>query len=529
MSVTITGNLATIAFDRFDLDQYRLFLQTKQLPESQVTYDWEADRYEVTTPARFAALLGMAGSTREADRLDPAPHLFDYQRWTVAQALDAKRFAAWLDTGLGKTAVYLEWARQVRRLTGARVLILTPLGIIPQVIEEAQRFYGEDLLIERLTTRQELIDWLPQDGPAVGICNYEKFIPGEIPELRFLGGLVADEASLLRTGGGVIKWNLIHSAKGIEYKLACTATPAPNDAMEYASQAAFLEKLRNEGEILWTYFQRDKFNNWFIKPHAKHAFYRFMASWSLYMRDPVRFGFEDILSSLPDPVIREQRIAMTDAQRVQMQDIATKAGMGLWADQKLGVVPRTKLAQIARGFLYEGSSKNRKIERIDSLKPGSVAVLTEQHVDLGRQTIVWTAFDEEGEIVREKLAALGVPAEVLTGKQTETQRMAILERFRAGEIRALISKPVLLGFGLNFQFVRAMVFSGFDDSFERMYQAIRRAYRFGQTETVHVDIPYIPELEGVVFDNIRSKEARFLEEVAAQELAYQAAVEDLAA
>lgn len=433
------------------------------------------------------------------------------------------------NTGLGKTAVYLEWARQVRALTGARVLILTPLGIIPQVIEEAQRFYGDDLVIERLTTRQELIDWLPHDGPAVGICNYEKFIPGEISELRFLGGLVADEASLLRTGGGVIKWNLIHSAKGIEYKLACTATPAPNDAMEYASQASFLEKLRNEGEILWTYFQRDKFNNWFIKPHAKRAFYTFMASWSLYMRDPVRFGFEDILSSLPDPVIREQRIELTEPQRVRMQEIATQAGMGLWADERLGIVPRTKLAQIARGFLYQGSGKRRTVERIDSLKPNVVAALVEQHVSLGRQTLVWTAFDEEGEILQEKLERLGVAVAVLTGTQTETQRAGILEQFREGKITALISKPVLLGFGLNFQFVRAMVFSGFDDSFERMYQAIRRAYRFGQTETVHVDIPYIPELEGVVFDNIRSKEARFLEEVAAQELAYQAAVEDLAA
>lgn len=273
---------------------HRLFLQTKSLPESQVTYDWEADRYEVTTPARFAALLGVPGVVRVTEPIEPAAHLFDYQRWTIRQALEAKRFAAWLDTGLGKTAVYLEWARQVRQLTGARVLILTPLGIIPQVIEEAQRFYGDGLPIERLSTREALIDWLPKDGPAVGICNYEKFIPGTISELRYLGGLVADEASLLRTGGGVIKWNLIHSAKGIEYKLACTATPAPNDAMEYASQAAFLEKLRNEGEILWTYFQRDKFNNWFIKPHAKAAFYRFMASWSLYMRDPVRFGFEQI-------------------------------------------------------------------------------------------------------------------------------------------------------------------------------------------------------------------------------------------
>src|SRR3990167_11402603 len=122
-----------------------------------------------------------------------------------------------------------------------------------------------------------------------------------MPEMRRLSGVAFDESSRLKGGGGVIKWHLIRSCRGIEYKLSATATPAPNDTMEYASQASFLEKLRNEGEILWTYFSRDKYGTWSVKPHAREAFYRFMASWSIYLRDPKDYGFNDILATLPPP------------------------------------------------------------------------------------------------------------------------------------------------------------------------------------------------------------------------------------
>jgi len=197
----------------------------------------------------------------------------------------------------------LEWCRQVAHLTGARVLILEPLAVIPQLIEEARRFYGDGLQIERLDSRERLIGWLKDPGAAIGIVNPEKFIAGQVPELRYLGGLAFDESSLLKTGGGVIKWNLIKSARGIEYKLSCTATPAPNDTMEYASQASFLEKLRTEGEILWTFFTRNKRGEWTVKPHARTAFYQFMSSWSIYLRNPAHFGWGDILATLPEPEI----------------------------------------------------------------------------------------------------------------------------------------------------------------------------------------------------------------------------------
>lgn len=527
-SVRVENELAVIDFDHFDLPAYDLFLRVKALPESRVSYDWRADRYQVTTPARFADRLGVhAASTSTTEGGWTASHLFDYQRWALDMALAAKRYALWLDTGLGKTAVYLEWARRVRvRTGGGKVLILAPLSVIPQVIAECQRFYPCELGLHHLKTRERLIEWCAgtsgYNEPPVAITNYEKFIAGETSELRLLAGLVADESSILKTGGGTIKWNLIKSARGIEYKLSCTATPAPNDAMEYASQAAFLEKLRTEGEILWTYFHKGKRGEWTVKPHAREAFYRFMASWSLYLRNPATFGFHDILADLPDPEIIEERIELTEPQRTAMTAILAEHNAGMFGDQ-LGVTARTKLAQIARGFLYRDVDGKRQIEHIPSRKVQHVSDLMRQEIEAGRQVLVWTTFDEEGR----KLHGMNPNRSgILDGSQSDEQRQAILERFRSGELRCLISKPSLIGYGLNLQFVQSMVFSGFDDSFERMYQAIRRAYRLGQTHPVRVFVPYVPELEGLMFENVRAKEGRFLTEVAAQEQLYRAALGD---
>lgn len=529
-AVTIDGPVARVTFDRFDRESYPLFLATKRLPESTLAYDWQADRYVIETAARFAPLLGVQAPAPPVAPEPIADHLFDYQRWAVQMALDAKRFAIWADTGLGKGPMLLEWCRQVQLRTGGRVLILDRLAVIPQLVAEASRFYGGAMSIRILNGRDELREWCQHGPEPYAITNYEKFIPrageGEVlSELRYVSGLAADESSLLRTGGGTIKWALIKSARGIEYKLSATATPAPNEAMEYASQAAFLEKIRTEGDVLWTYFQSDrKTGTWYIKPHAKEAFYRFMASWSLYMRSPAAFGFHDILADLPPPVMDEVRVPITDEQRALMTDFAVRSGKGLFADERLGVVERAKFAQMARGFVYEGKT-DRVVRPVHSRKPATVARLAMEHVAAGRQTLIWTSFDAEADIIQTAID----PREhdkvaILTGSQDHPERQRILEAFRAGDVHCLISKPDLIGYGLNLQFVRAMVFSGLDDSMERRYQAIRRAYRFGQTDPVHVTTVYVPELEGAMFENVAQKEARFFEEVAAQERHYRRAL-----
>jgi hypothetical protein len=423
------------------------------------------------------------------------------------------------NTGLGKSHIFLEWQRQVEHLTGGRVLILSPLQITPQTRHIAGDYFNLD--IEQLDTREELAAWCKSPGHGFGICNYEKLIAGVMPELRYLAGLVLDESSILKSGGGVIKWNLIKSARGIEYKLSCTATPAPNEVMEYASQASFLEKLRTEGDILWTYFVRDKRGDWKVKPHAREAFYRFMVSWSVYMRNPVNFGFKDILATLPPPDVREYKIDITPAQREMMHIQQTRNGHGMFND-RVGIKERIKLSQIAKGFIYETTGTQRKVIPIESRKPDFVADLVRHDAADGLQVLVWTVFDAESDILAERLANLN-PG-VLNGSMGQDERQAVINRFLGGELRVLISKAELLGYGLNFQNCQSMVFSGFDDSFERMYQAIRRAYRFGQTETVRVHIPYIPELEGMIFENVQAKERQFMADVAEQEKYYREAL-----
>jgi hypothetical protein len=519
-TIAVEGSLAVVRFDRFDLAAYQTFLACKRLPESQVSYDWRTDSYRLTTPARFADRLGGVLPATIGPSLPLADYLRDYQRWIVGDLiLPAKRFAAWIDTGLGKTPLLLETARQVVAITSGRYLILQPRGIHQQTVDMARAFYGDELVIERLETREALVAWCRRPGPGIGLCNYAKLVPGEIEEFRHLAGLGADESSMLKTGGGVIKWNLIHSAKGIEYKLSATATPAPNDAMEYASQASFLEMMRSEGEILWTYFERDKHDNWTVKPHARAAFYEFMASWSVYMRNPARFGFADVLADLPAPEIHEYELPLSDVQREAMYGLIGKKG-GLFNDDRLTLGERSKLAQLARGFLYQKGGSKRLAARYESAKPPMVAELAAADVADGRQVIVWTVFDEEGEIVGEHLPK-GIRYAILSGRQPETERDELITRFKAGDVDVLASKPQLIGYGLNLQNCGSMVFSGFDDSFEREYQAVRRAVRPGQTRSVRVHYPVIPELEGTVFANIRAKQARFDAETAIQEEHYR--------
>lgn len=514
--ITVDQDRLRVRFDKFDLDTYGLFLKTKQLPESVIEFDPEREAYTLSAPSRFASLLGAKAPARTQTDCPTADHLFDYQRFIVEKAFDVKRYAIWADCGLGKTAMFLEWARKVIRRTDRPVLIFSPLAVIPQTIEECSRFYDEELAATWLKTRDDLIAWCKEPTSFLAITNYEKMIPGLVNELRWLGGIVADESSILKTGGGVIKWNLIKSCRGIEYKLSCTATPAPNDTMEYASQAAFLEKLRTEGEILWTFFQRDKRGNWQVKPHAQEAFFRFMADWSIYLRSPARYGFKDNVNAVPEPEVHEHTVTAHPEQLDEAAKVAAANGEQLLAE-KLGVTQRGKLNQIAKGFIYEGKPPKPRI--IDAYKPDFVCELIRKERGAGRQTLVWTVFDSESEILTGKLSDLPGIA-TLGGSVKEDDRAAILDRFRKGEIRTLISKASMLGYGMNFQHCSAMIFSGWNDSYEAWYQAVRRAYRYGQTQRLQIHIPYVPALEGHIYENILRKKALFERDTAIQEENY---------
>lgn len=540
--ISVAEDRLEVRFEKFDLESYDLFLKTKKLPEHSLVFDPVREVYTLSTPARFAHILGVAGIARERD-LQPMPlGMFDYQGDIATMALKAKRFAAWCDCGLGKTYIGLEFARQAARMTGRRGVIFTLRDLIGQWIELAAEYYpegrkqkaeGGNVKLTVLRTRAELIDFCngPADG-AIGITNYEKFVvrsveknAGIIRELNKLGFIVVDESSMLKSGGGVIKWNLVKSARGIEYKLSLTATPAPNDLMEYASQAGFLEKLISETDILWTYFKKNKHGEWEVKPHALEPFYRFMASWSIYLRSPKRYGWKDNQKDIPEPLYIEHRIPVTADQSTWKARVLAESKRSQtpaeFLDAKerevgLGVVERSKLAQIAKGFIYQATDSGRKARRIISRKPAAVAQIAEAEHAAGRQVLIWTAFDEETVILAELLP----DAAVLTGKLDPKERRRIIAAFKRGDIRILITRADLLGFGQNFQMAEAMIFSAFTDSYEEFYQAIRRAYRYGQTQRVRIHIPWVDELEGAIKANLMRKAGNFERDAAKQEECY---------
>lgn len=524
--INIAGETMTVDFSRWDLDAYRVFLQSKRLPEYNISYDWRRDGYELKAPSRFARIFGLPEPDPDRGLLPFHSELFDYQLSIVETALKAKRFAVWADTGLGKTFMELEFAIQVAHRTGGRVLTVAPLNIIPQTLEEAAFWYGYDIELTYLATREDLRRWCVNGPGRLAIVNPDKFIPRSgqpetVSEMQYLAGVVLDESSLLKAGGGVIKWALIKSCRGIEYKLSCTATPAPNDTMEYASQGSFLEKLRNEGEIIWTFFTRDREGNWKVKDHAKDAFYRFMSGWSIYLRNPAAYGFDDNLKDLPKPILLEHQVPITKEQMQEISMTEDAAGQSQLFGHagKLGVTQRNRYSQIAKGFVYTAPGRAR---RIASNKPGMVADLVRQDLAAGLQVLVWTVFDEEARTISELMADVE-GLEVLEGKTPKKDRAAVIERFRKGKSRVLISKASLLGYGLNFQNCGSMVFSGFNDSFEQFYQAVRRAYRYGQTKPVRVHVPVVQELEGEVWRNVNEKQAKFERDVAICERNYLAA------
>jgi helicase-like protein len=322
-----------------------------------------------------------------------------------------------------------------------------------------------------------------------------------------------------------MKWAIIKSCRGVEFKLSLTATPAPNDPIEYASQAAFLEKIRDEGEVIWTYFIRDKEGEWKIKDHALPAFYWFLSGWSCYVRHPSRYGFRDNLKDLKDPERLEYILASTDEQLAAVHQVPDATGQTSLLDPvRLGIVERGRLAQISSGFLYQTEGPAL---RIASPKPSFIADLIRREVAAGLQVIVWTLYDETVEILREELADASFGMAIVTGSVPTASRPAIVEAFKAGAERVLISRPEVLGFGANLQCAGSVIWADLNDSYEQMYQGDRRAYRYGQTKRVRIHCPRIAGLQDAVWANLQSKAAMFERDVSRMERLYIEAMRDL--
>lgn len=404
------------------------------------------DRKRTTDPA-----TGMV----EVPALSDA--LFPFQRDIVGWALKRGRAAIFANTGLGKTAMQLEWAKHAAEHTGASVLVLTPLAVAAQTIREGAKF---GIPVHRCQTGEDV-------QPGVNVVNYERLHHFH-PEA--LGGLVLDESSILKGFDGKTRKALTEFASVIPFRLACTATPAPNDLLEIVNHAEFLSVMQGK-EIMALYFTQDgnTTHKWRLKGHARRDFWQWLTSWSVALRSPADLGHDDTAFRLP-PL------------RVHQQTVAGEA----WGDFLLPVEALTlQERQAARRDSIED-----RVSRCAALVNAS-----------DEPWVVWCGLNAEADALRKAITGA---VEVRGADSPETKERAAVD-FEAGAVRVIISKPSIFGFGLNWQHCHNMAFVGLSDSFEEYYQAVRRCWRFGQTHPVDVHV-ITAETEGAVVANIQRKQ-----------------------
>lgn len=391
---------------------------------------------------------------------DIHPSLFPHQVEAVKWAAHRGRSALFLDTGLGKSRIAAQWADAVTRW-GRRgsALIICPLSIASQTIDEAAAI---DIDITYVRSQDEIT------GPGIYVTNYEmqhQFIPDEFR------AVVLDESSILKNHEGSTRTRLIKRWGETPYRLCCTATPAPNDHTELANHAEFLGYMRR-ADFLAAYFVHDSDTGWRLKGHAVQPMFEWMSGWAMAARQPSDITDnpdDDLRYILPELRIHGEVIPYTGEPEGQL--FATELG---------GVSGRSRVRR----------------ETLDD-RVGVAAEL----LDHDRQAIAWCGLNAEADAITSRVDG----ASNLTGTMDPDDKVALIEAFKAGDVRVLVTKPSIAGMGLNFQNARQQVFVGIGDSYESYYQAIRRSWRFGQTEAVDVHI-VVSNLEEQIIQNVRRKE-----------------------
>lgn len=391
------------------------------------------------------------------------PMLHAWQARIVEWAALEGRAALFEDCGLGKTFQQLEWAR----LMADRSLIVAPLSVARQTVREAAKL-GIDLTY----TREH-----PEPGPGMWITNYEMTThvdPGDFD------AVVLDESSVLKNEDAKTRRRLTEQCRDVPYRLACTATPAPNDVAELTNHAEWLG-LMPRNEMLAAYFINDD-KGWRLKGHARSAMADWIATWAVAMNRPSDIGWADAGYDLPPLRVHSEIV-----------DVTLEAEGQLFPTDLGGIGGR---ARVRRATL------EARCNRAASL------------VADGGQAIVWCALNDEASAVTRMVDG----AVNVEGTWDPDDKAAALESFQDGNIRVLVTKPSIAGFGMNFQNCHRMVFCGLGDSYEQYYQAVRRCWRYGQTEPVDAWV-VVSDLETQIVDNVARKAVHsgwLVEEIAAR-------------
>jgi len=391
--------------------------------------------------------------------------LFEFQKDIVKLAIKKGKFAIFAECGLGKTAMQLEWANQVHKKTGQPVLILAPLAVAGQTVKEGEKF---NIPITHVFDNKDICS-------GINITNYEKL---EKLDCSVFSGIVLDESSILKNYTGMYKQLIIETFKFTPYKLACTATPAPNDILELGNHCDFLNVMPST-EMIVRFFINDTMHagGYRLKKHSVNDFYEWVCGWAVMFSNPNDLGYNEDGYNLPKLNIFEEL--------VEVNEDNTENGTLL----KTGNISATNFNAELR------SCQDERLSKVAELVNGST-----------ENWIVWVNQNAEADYLKKAIP----DAVEVRGDEKEDHKEKKLLGFANDEFRVLITKKKIAQFGLNYQNCRNQVFSSVDFSFESTYQAIRRSYRFGQKKEVNIHLITTSTMNNVM-DIIHRKESSFKE------------------
>lgn len=412
----------------------------------------------------------IAGKQRRAPPtgLEPATFtapLFPFQGELVAWALRQGRAAIFADTGLGKTAMQLEWAHQVRRHTGRPVLGIAPLGVVAQTADQARVFGLPDVRVIR--SSDEVSD-------GINLINFDRATK---IDMTGFGGVFLDESSILKNEMGRTRNALIEAVADVPFRLACTATPAPNDHTEIGNHSEFLGLMEHR-VMLSTFFINDLSNTiapWRLKNHAVKEFWAWVSSWARCVTKPSDVGdFDDGPYVLPE--LHLHRL-----------------------DVRVGIVDGRAEGALFRDATHSATSLHA--ERRRTAEARARAVAERIHAEPNEAWTIWCDTDYEAEALRSVL-----PDHVeVHGSDTPEVKAARLLGFARGEFKILLTKPKIAGFGMNWQHCARMAMVGVSYEWESFYQRIRRIWRFGQERECHVFCA-VAQTEAAVWSSLTRKQ-----------------------
>ena len=440
------------------LDGYKTFIKCKTLPKYKII-----GNTIITDKISYNYIF--ENGKKEIVNHNICKHEFDYQKYAIEKALERERFALYAECGLGKTVVELSFAHDVVNYTKGKAIILCPLGVLEDMQRECERLYGYRLSNLRKDK------WIT----PIALMNYEGM---KDIDMRNVDAIILDESSILKNGDGETRKYLTELASNIRFRLACSATPSPNDQTEYASHSVWLGYSSTLKEYYSNYFIKDG-TEWKMKRHAQDAFYNNLSSWACYIQSPSLLGFEKgaELNYEPNYIVQN---SMVDKKYMKN---------GNFLSNNIDM----KMANKLFTELRSDKTQDRFKKAIDYIQ--------------NKRTIVWCTRNKEEELFKKELNG-----HVINGSTPIERRVELQDAFRNGDINILISKPQVMGFGVNLPQAECHLYSGYTFSFEEFYQAVRRSHRYGRNGILDVVVP-VSEPETPVWNILQSKLKTFKKDV----------------